>query len=125
MSTIIDKAFAREFATEWVAAWNSGDLERIFSHYVDDFEMRSPLIVERGFSRTGALRGKDAIRPYWAAGIAGAKPPLKFDLIAAYAGVDTIAIHYRSVGRKVVVEVLEFDEQRRAIRGSACHGAEA
>lgn len=125
MSAIIDSAFAREFATEWVAAWNSGDLERVFSHYADDFEMRSPLIVERGFSPTGALRGKAAIRPYWGAGIASANPPLEFELIAAYAGVNTLAIHYRSVGRKYVVEVIEFDEQRRAIRGSACQGADA
>jgi hypothetical protein len=125
MSVVIDRVFARAFAEEWVAAWNSGDLERIFSHYVDDFEMRSPLIAERGFSPTGVLRGKDAIRPYWGGGIAGAKPPLKFELLDAYAGVRTVAIHYRSVGRKHVVEVIEFDDQRRAIRGSACHGADA
>jgi ketosteroid isomerase-like protein len=121
----IDRAFAREFAAKWIAAWNNGDLDEIFSHYVDDFEMRSPLIVERGFSPTGVLRGKAAIRPYWGGGIAAAKPPLKFELIDAYAGVGTIAIHYRSVARKYVIEVIEFDEQGRAIRGSACHGAEA
>jgi len=120
----IDSAFAREFAAEWVAAWNSGDLERILSHYVDDFEMRSPLIAERGFSPTGVLRGKAAIRPYWGAGLT-AKPPIKFELIDAYAGVNTIAIHYRSVARKLVVEVIELDEQRCAIRGSACYGADA
>ncbi|WP_394842111.1 nuclear transport factor 2 family protein [Pendulispora brunnea] len=122
---IIDSAFARAFASEWVAAWNSGDLERVLSHYTDDFEMRSPLIAERGFSPTGVLRGKDAIRPYWGGGITAAKPPLHFELIDAYAGVNTVAIHYRSVGRKYVVEVIEFDEQRRAIRGSACYGADA
>jgi ketosteroid isomerase-like protein len=125
VSTVIDRTFAREFAVEWIAAWNSGDLERILSHYVDDFEMRSPLIVERGFSPTGILRGKAAIRPYWAAGLANATPPLEFELIDAYAGVGTIAIHYRSVTRKYVVEVLELDEQRRAIRATACHGAAA
>jgi hypothetical protein len=53
------------------------------------------------------------------------KPPLRFELIDAYADVNTIAIHYRSIGRKYVVEVIEFNEQRRAIRGSACHGADA
>ena len=45
MAGTIDKAFLEGFATEWIAAWNSGDLERIFSLYEDDFEMRSPLIV--------------------------------------------------------------------------------
>jgi ketosteroid isomerase-like protein len=125
MSASIDRDFARDFAADWIAAWNSGDLERIFSHYSDDFEMRSPLIAERGFSAAGILRGKDAIRPYWRAGIAGAKPPLAFELIDAYAGIDSVAIHYRSVGRKYVVEVIEFDAARRAVRGSACYGANA
>ena len=125
MAPIIDASFARAFAEEWIAAWNSGDLARIFSHYADDFEMRSPLIAERGFSETGVLRGKEAIRPYWGGGIASAKPPLRFELLDVYAGVRTIAIHYRSVGRKVVVEVIEFDEHGRAIRGNACRGADA
>jgi ketosteroid isomerase-like protein len=125
MPAVLDRTFARELAATWIAAWNSGDLERVFALYADDFEMRSPLIVERGFSASGLLRGKDAIRPYWGAGIASAKPPLRFELIDAYAGVGTVAIHYRSVGRKVVVEILELDDQRRVIRGSACHGADA
>ena len=121
----IDREFARRLAADWIAAWNSGDLERVFALYDDDFEMRSPLIAERGFSPTGALRGKAAIRPYWGAGITTAKPPLRFELIDAYGGVDTVAIHYRSVGRKQVVEILEFDAHGRVIRGSACHGAAA
>lgn len=121
----IDREFARRLAADWIAAWNSGDLERVFALYDDDFEMRSPLIAERGFSPTGALRGKAAIRPYWGAGITTAKPPLRFELIDAYGGVDTVAIHYRSVGRKQVVEILELDAHGRVIRGSACHGADA
>lgn len=123
MSAAIDRAFALDFATHWIAAWNAGDLERIFSLYAEDFEMRSPLIAERGFAASGVLRGKDAIRPYWASSIATAKPPLAFELIDAYGGVGTIAIHYRSVGRKYVVEVLELDDRGRAISGCACHGA--
>jgi hypothetical protein len=39
--------------------------------------------------------------------------------------VAVVAIHYRSVGRKVVVEILELDDHRRVIRGCACHGADA
>jgi hypothetical protein len=121
---VIDAAFANELAAEWVAAWNSGDLERIFSHYVESFEMRSPLIAERGFSPTGALAGKPAIRPYWTAGLA-ATPPIRFELLGAYAGVNAVVIHYRSVGRKLVTEILELDDDRRIIRGSACYGAPA
>ncbi len=125
MTPVIDHSFARELATRWVAAWNSGDLERVFALYRDDFEMRSPLITERGFSPDGVLRGKPAVRPYWSAGLATATPPVRFELIDAYGGVNTVAVHYRSIGRKYVVEVLELDAERRIVRGSACHGADA
>ena len=50
---MIDHAFAADFAREWIAAWNSHDLERIFAHYTDDFSMSSPLIVQRGFDPSG------------------------------------------------------------------------
>ncbi len=53
----------RGFRQGMVAAWNAHDLDRIFSHYADDFEMRSPLIVERMGISSGTLKGKDAIRP--------------------------------------------------------------
>jgi SnoaL-like domain len=120
----IDDTFARRLAEDWVAAWNSNDLETILAHYTDDFEMRSPLIAERGFSPDGVLRGKPAIRPYWSAGLQ-ASPPIRFELLGVYAGVSSISIHYKSIGRKLVVETLELDPERRVIRGSACYGAAA
>jgi hypothetical protein len=41
----MDSAFAQHFATEWMAAWNSHDLDRVLSHYSNYFEMSSPYIV--------------------------------------------------------------------------------
>ena len=40
-----DIAAARAFARDWVAAWNSHDLDRILSHYAEDVEFRSPFVV--------------------------------------------------------------------------------
>ena len=122
---IIEHDAARALAERWIAAWNSQDLEQVYALYDDDFEMRSPLIIERGFSPTGALRGKDAIRLYWGPGISTAKPPLHFELLDAYGGVDTVVIHYRSVGRKIVVEILELGADGLIVRGCATHGASA
>jgi hypothetical protein len=118
---MITPAWAQEFAEEWIAAWNSHDLERILAHYRDDFEMRSPLIIERMGVPGGMLKGKDAVRPYWRQGL-DAQPPLLFELRDVLAGIDTIAIYYRSVTReRMVAEILSFDDQRRVISAAGLY----
>lgn len=62
----ISTAFAREFAQEWIAAWNSHDLERILSHYEDGFSMTSPVIIQLTGEASGRLIGKQAVGAYWA-----------------------------------------------------------
>ena len=121
---MIEQSWANEFAKEWIAAWNAHDLERILSHYVDDFEMSSPLIIERRMHPSGVLRGKAAIRDYWALGLA-ADPPLRFELIDVHVGVNTVGILYRSVGRRRVIELLTFNEDQEVIRGSGLYGGPA
>jgi hypothetical protein len=118
---MIERDWAESFAHDWVEAWNSHDLERIFAHYVDDFEMSSPLIVERMKVQSGVLRGKDAIRPYWTWGLQ-LQPPLKFELLGVYVGADKIGIHYRSVGRRLAVEVLTLNAARQVTHGAALYG---
>jgi ketosteroid isomerase-like protein len=115
---MLDPTFATTFAHEWIAAWNSHDLERILSHYTEDFAMSSPLIVQRGFDAGGTLRGKAAVRPYWAQGLAKA-PDLCFTLEDTLVGPDSIAILYRNQTGRRVVEVLVFDDAHRVIRGMA------
>jgi hypothetical protein len=119
--TAPDSDWAQAFAEEWVAAWNSGDIDRIFSHYRDDFEMRTPFIAEQGFSADGVLRGKDAVRPYWGARLA-AQPPIRFVLIKAFSGVRAVSILYRNVERrKLVIERIELDEAGLGIRAEALY----
>ena len=87
--------------------------------------MRSPLIAERGFSADGILRGKDSIRPYYAAAIA-ARPPLHFELLAVHAGVGAIAIHFHNVtyGR-LVIERIELGPEGKGVRVEALYGPAA
>jgi len=119
----LDAGWARAFAAEWIDAWNEADLERVLSHYAEDFEMSSPLIRERMGVSSGRLKGKAAVRPYWARGIT-IEPPLRFELIDVLTGMNVIAIYYRNVtfGRNVI-ERLEFDEQLRVVNSEAIYGS--
>ena len=119
---MIDRTWARQFAIEWIDAWNAHDLERILSHYADDFEMRSPLIVERMGIAEGVLRGKHAVRPYWQWGL-DARPRLRFELRDVLVGVNTLAIYYYSTTRnRMVAEVLTVDANGKVVSGAGLYG---
>ena len=38
VSMVLTKDEGRSLAEEWIASWNSRDLDRILSHYTDDLE---------------------------------------------------------------------------------------
>ena len=82
---MLDLSWARAFAEDWIAAWNSHDLDRILTHYADDFEMTSPLIIERMKEPSGVLKGKEQVRPYWQNGLS-VTPPIKFELVDVFVG---------------------------------------
>ena len=113
---MLDAGWAAAFAREWIDAWNSHDMERILRHYSDDFEMSSPLIVQRMSDSRGTLKGKQALRAYWQPSLT-AEPPLAFELMDVLIGVDSLTLYYENVGRRVVAETLIFDTERRAVKG--------
>jgi hypothetical protein len=52
-----------------------------------------------------------------------ATPNLNFKLLYVIVGVNSVAIVYDSVTlSRTVVEHIEFDEQRRAVKAEALHG---
>ena len=108
---------AERFATEWVAAWNARDLERILSHYDDDFEMSSPVIVELVGEASGTLRGKPAVRAYWAKALQ-ALPNLRFELLAVLAGVNSVMVYYRGP-RGLAAEVFHFGSSGKVSKAFA------
>ena len=109
---------AQQFAREWVDAWNSHDLDRILSHYADDFQMTSPFIVTMMNEATGTIKGKEEVRAYWAQALERL-PDLHFDLIEVLASVDSITIYYHAVLGKRAAEVLFFDDNGKVRRAVA------
>lgn len=72
---MIDKSKAESFASDWIAAWNSHDLQRVLSHYTEDFEFTSPFIIHIAGEPSGRLRGKSAVGAYWAKALARLPQP--------------------------------------------------
>ena len=82
---MVTRDFADSFADEWIAAWNAHDLPRVLSHYEDDFEMASPLIIEVAGEPSGVLRGKKNVSAYWEKAL-GQVPDLRFEKLGMRSG---------------------------------------
>lgn len=112
---------AREFAENWIDAWNRHDLDAVLAHFRDDFEFSSPFIRQFAGGPSGNLVGKDAARAYWQAALSQI-PDLRFELVNVLVGVDCLSILYRG-HRGLSAELLHFDGDGRVMRGQALYGA--
>jgi ketosteroid isomerase-like protein len=108
---MIDSQFAIEFANHWIEAWNSHDLDEILSHYTDDFEMSSPVIVGTMNEPSGKLKGKESIRVYWSKALAK-YPDLRFEKLHVLSGIGSVTIIYNGV-RGLSAEVFHFNNQAK------------
>ena len=115
------EADAQRFALEWVESWNSHDLERILSHYSEDVEVTSPLIETALGPGQVSVRGKEALRACWGPALEQ-YPDLRFVLFRAYAGPQSLVLHYQSIQGLVGAECMEFDSDG-AVRRVLAHYA--
>jgi uncharacterized protein (TIGR02246 family) len=104
----MDHAGVSAFVASWLRAWNAHDLDRVLSHFADDVVFTSPVAQRLVEGSDGVLRGKAALREYWAEGLRRI-PDLRFELVDVYVGVDTLVINYRNQRGGLVNEVLTFD----------------
>jgi hypothetical protein len=115
----MDEAFAQQFATDWLEAWNAHDLEVILSHFSEEIVFSSPLALRIVEDSNGVLRGKEQLRAYWSEGLRR-NPELHFEIENLYLGVTSLVIHYRNHSGGLVNEVLIF-EGPRVIEGHATY----
>ena len=97
------------FATDWIEAWNAHDLERILSHYAEDVVLTSPIAARRLGDPRGTVRGRAALRDYFAAGLA-ARPDLRFTLRRIHHGVGSLCLAYETDEGRHAAELMEFDD---------------
>lgn len=116
ISPPLQGTFARQFAQEWVEAWNSHDLDRILAHYAEDVILVSPVALNMLKNGTGIVQGKPALRDYFLLGL-NAFPHLRFELIDVLWGVETIAVYYgNNVRDGKSAEVMQFDSAGKVRR---------
>ena len=115
---LIDESFAESFAAEWIRAWNAHDLDRVLSHYADDLEMSSPIIVQITGEPSGKLHGKDSVQAYWAQALK-LIPNLKLELISVLMGVDSITLFYIGAHGRLAAEVFQFGPDAKIVKAFA------
>jgi ketosteroid isomerase-like protein len=105
------------FAKEWIQAWNQRDVEAVVSHYSEDVEFQSPLVVKLLGEASGIVSGKQNLREYFGKALTAFPGDLGFELLEVYVGVDSLLVHFQAKGRKAI-EVMELNREgkiRRAL----------
>jgi ketosteroid isomerase-like protein len=109
---------AKIFSEEWIESWNSHDIDKILSHYSDDFEITTPMIKVALGIDSGTLKGKENGKKYWQAAL-NKIPDLKFELVDVTKSINSIAIYYKAVMNKMSIEVMFFNESGKVIKAFA------
>jgi len=105
------------FAKGWIQAWNRRDLEAVLSHYTEDIEFQSPLVVNLLGETSGTVRGKQNLREYFRKALAAFPGDIELELLGVYQGMNSLLIHFQAKGRSAV-EVMELNQEgkiRRAL----------
>ena len=92
------------------------DVDAVLRHFHDDVVFTSPVAAEMFPETRGVVRGKSALRHYWAAALQRISD-LHFTVEGVYRGVDTLVIAYRNQNNGLVNEVLKFGDDSLVIEG--------
>lgn len=112
-----------QFVDSWLMGWNQHDLPAILSHYTDDFEIHSPMLIKLGIASTGKLQGKLLIAEYWRQALK-TFPELHFKLQHVTLGVECLTISYQSVLNMVATEIMFWDSSGKINKVLACYESE-
>ena len=113
---------AHQFAQHWIRAWNSRDLEQILQHYHDEVLLTSPVAARILNDPSGTVRGKSALRDYFARGLA-AYPHLSFQLLDMLWGLSSIVLYYINQNGTKTAEFMQLTDHQKVTRVVANYSA--
>ena len=109
---------AARFAADWVAAWNSHNLDTILSHYDDAVELTSPVVAQLLGAPDGKITGIANLRAYFQRGLQ-AFPELRFQLEDVLAGLNSVVLYYINQRGTHTAEFMEFASSGKVISVTA------
>lgn len=112
---MITEIQAKEFAREWIAGWNSHDLETILSHYAENVVLTSPVAAKILSNPSGTVSGKAALRNYFSRGLE-LVPQLRFEFLEVMYGLSSMVVCYVNQRGTKTAEFMEFDENGKVVR---------
>ena len=113
---------ALSLANDWVAAWNSHDLDSIMSHYEDAVELTSPSAAQLLKTADGKVVGKANVRAYFQRGLE-AYPQLHFHLEDVLWGVNSLLLYFTNQKGTRTGEFMELSGEGKVVRVVANYSA--
>jgi len=109
MNPFLSPQKAQAFANDWIAAWNSRDLDRILKHYSPNIELSSPFVSRLINPNQNTIRGMAVLRVYITRAL-NAYPDLCFAFRQIYVGAESVILEYNSVEDRQTAEMMNFDD---------------
>jgi len=119
---MLTESSARQFADEWVRAWNSHDIDAILSHYAPEIVLTSPVAARLLNDPAGVVAGKSDLRAYFTRGLE-AYPNLAFELLDVMWGLSSVVLCYRNQNGTKSAEFMELDANLKVTRVVANYSA--
>lgn len=113
---------AWSLARDWVAAWNSHNLDSIMTHYEDAIELTSPSAAQLLGTPDGKVAGKANLRAYFQRGL-DAYPELHFRLENVLWGVNSVVLYYINQKGTHTAEFMELSANGKVARVVANYSA--
>src|ERR1700721_1300089 len=107
-NAMLSETQVKEFAADWVRAWNEHDLDAILSHYAPEIELTSPVAVRLLNDSSGTVRGPIALRQYFRRGLES-YPNLAFELLEVMWGLSSVILRYKNKKCSTTAEDMEID----------------
>lgn len=111
---------AKEFAAQWLSAFNARSLDRIMSLYAENAEVISPTAIRALATPDGVVRGHSAVRDYFTKALA-LYPYLSWQLIEVTRGLRCVVVYFVNEKATRSCEVLELDAAGKIVRHIATY----